>query len=346
MCNNQLSYAFIAFFSIHVISLLWTEDLNWGLHIIGKEWRLLLFPFLLTIAQKEHVKFYILSFLFGIGITEVASYLIWFEILSPFGNATHSIPTPFISHLSYNPLLAFSIYILLNILLFEDRTSLFLKLITLFFIFTMSINMFISGGRAGQIVFFVMTTLIIVQYFKKDIMKLIFAIAVVLPTIFLLAYISIDNFHKRVNLFASDIQNFEKNPNTSVGLRLTFMLNSIEIIKKNPLIGVGTGDFPQEYQKINDANTPNAITTNQPHNMYLLVLTQTGIFGLISLLYIFYIQIKTAFKNNEFKHLRMALPILFLVIMLSDTYLLGHYTTLFFVYFSSFLYKDFEREKI
>ena len=87
-------------------------------------------------------------------------------------------------------------------------------------------------------------------------------------------------------------------------------------------------------------------TPSHPHNMYILVLVQTGLLGLIALLSIFYMQLKIAYKKTQYKEIAIALPILFLVIMLSDSYLLGHYTTLLFVYFSSFLYKDFEREKI
>jgi len=36
------------------------------------------------------------------------------------------------------------------------------------------------------------------------------------------------------------------------------------------------------------------------------------------------------------------LPLLFLVIMWSDAYLLGHYTTTLFIFMSSFLYKTYE----
>ena len=43
------------------------------------------------------------------------------------------------------------------------------------------------------------------------------------------------------------------------------------------------------------------------------------------------------------KDLGITLPLVFLVIMWSDSYLLGHFTTLLFVFFSSFLYKDFEK---
>ena len=84
--------------------------------------------------------------------------------------------------------------------------------------------------------------------------------------------------------------------------------------------------------------------TTNPHNMYILVLVQLGIVGLLSMLSIMYYQIKLSFKesNRFFRDAGFALPFLFLVIMWSDSYLLGHFTTLLFVFFSSFLYKDFE----
>jgi O-antigen ligase len=131
---------------------------------------------------------------------------------------------------------------------------------------------------------------------------------------------------------------------TSLGSRLTFNINSIEMIKKNPFLGVGTGDFPDEYKKINMTNTPHMNNVTNPHNMYTLVTAQLGFVGLISFLSVFYFQIKIALnsKNILLRDVGIALPVLFLVIMLSDSYLLGHFTTLMFIFFSSFLYRDFE----
>ena len=42
----------------------------------------------------------------------------------------------------------------------------------------------------------------------------------------------------------------EEYSGSSVGHRLTFAKNSWELIKNNPILGVGTGDFPDEYKKI------------------------------------------------------------------------------------------------
>ena len=132
---------------------------------------------------------------------------------------------------------------------------------------------------------------------------------------------------------------------SSFGNRINFSLNSLQVFKQSPIIGVGTGDFPREYRKINEVNSPNLPNVTNPHNMYTLVLAQLGFIGLVSMLSIFYYQIKLSFNSsNKFiRDVGVTLPLMFLVLMLSDSYLLGHYTTLMYVFFSSFLYKDFDQ---
>ena len=47
-----------------------------------------------------------------------------------------------------------------------------------------------------------------------------------------------------------------------------------------------------------------------------------------------------ALDNKLENHIGIAMPIFFLVIMFSDSYLLGHFTSNLFVLFSSFLYSN------
>ena len=83
--NSKLIIASIVFYCLHVIGMLWTEDLEWGLTILHKMWYfLLLLPILYSIVNKKYIAFYISAFLTAIFITEVVSYLIWFEIIEPF----------------------------------------------------------------------------------------------------------------------------------------------------------------------------------------------------------------------------------------------------------------------
>ncbi|MDC1318119.1 O-antigen ligase family protein [Candidatus Thioglobus sp.] len=347
--DNKFILASIVFFSLHVIGLLWTEDIIWGLHIVHKMWYfLLLLPVLYTVVRKEYIGTYVSAFLLAIALTELLSFLVWFEIIDEFKNATISNPTPFMSHISYNPIITFAIYLVSHKVLFNKKLSRAKRYIFSFFVISMIFNMFITGGRAGQVMFFAMMGILIFQYFHGQKFKAILAIFIIIPGIFLAAYQASDTFKYRVDIAIINLQNFELNKDSSVGQRITFAVNSWDVVKKNPIIGIGTGDFPAEYKKVNLKNTPEltvlANATN-PHNMYILILMQIGFIGLISLLSIFYYQIKLSFmsKNKFIRDVGLTLPLLFLIIMWSDSYLLGHYTTLMYIFFSSFLYKNFEK---
>jgi O-antigen ligase len=314
---------------------------------------LLLLPVLFTIVRKENIKFYISAFLLAITFTEIASYLVWFEIIEPFKNATVKNPTPFMSHISYNPILAFAIYLVLHEIFFNKKISIFLLYFYCFFSLTMTINMFITGGRAGQVAFFVMLLILIFQVLNKQRVRALIISSLLIPLIFITAYYSSSLFQERVNLAINEVITFQETKgfnrntgsHTSVGLRLAMATNSWQIIKLNPIIGVGTGDFPKEYKKINQISFPKLRNVENPHNMYSFVLVNLGITGLVSMLAIFYYQIKLSFNSsNKFiRDVGITMPLMFLVMMLSDSYLLGHYTTLMFIFFSSFLYKDFEK---
>ena len=340
---NKLAVASIVFFLVHLLGLFWTEDLNWGFQMLRKMLTfLLVLPIFLTISRKENIKYYLMSFLIAIGISELLSYLVWFELIEPFGNATLMNPTPVMGHVSYNPFLAFAIYLVLHQLLFEKHLSRSLRTIYTFFAISMTFNMFITGGRAGQVMFFASLGVLIFQYFRKSQVKATLVSAILISLIVFGGYNYSPLFKNRINQISYDLALFTTNPNTSVGHRIIFTKNTLDMIKSAPFIGVGTGDFPTEYDKINLVNSPAVKSTVQPHNQYLYVQAQLGLLGLVSFFWIFYVQFRIAIASeNIFVHnVGVALPLLFLIIMLSDTYLLGHFTSNLFILFSSFIYSN------
>ena len=128
-------------------------------------------PIFLTIAKKENINYYLYSFLIAIGISELCSYLVWLELIDPFGNATIYNPTPVMGHISYNPFLAFAIYLVLHQLIFERGMSKILRTILTFFVISMIFNMFITAGRAGQVMFFASLAVLIFQFFRDSQIK-------------------------------------------------------------------------------------------------------------------------------------------------------------------------------
>ncbi len=326
------------FFFTYFISLLWTQNHNWGFHIVRKETILLFIPIFMSLIKKDEVELLIKTFVFSMSLSEIISYSIKFELIPPMFNATIDDPTSFMSHISYNPFLAFTIY-LITYYLFKGKESILVRLVSIFFIITMTINLFITGGRAGQIAYFILMALLILQFLKVN-LKSISIILIGLPLIFFGAYSSSNIFKTRVDMAIHNTANYNNEKHTCVGVRIAYAQNCLTLIQKNPILGVGVGDYPTEYNKIHYKETPNIPTGVHPHNMYLFIWAQNGIFSLIALIALLLIQIRLGINNNHhLKYPMVALPILFATIMFSDCYLLGHYTTFLFVIFSAILYK-------
>ena len=345
--NHRLAVASILFFLAHLLALIWTENLEWGLEMTRKMLPFLfVLPIFLTISKLKNAKYYIAAFLLAIAISESLSYSIWFGFIHPFKYATGNPfcnpcnPTPLMSHISYNPFLAFAIYLVLNTLLSKKKIPQLQLAIYTFFAFTMTLNMFFTAGRAGQVMFFVAIVLLMFQYFRNSQIKALLTSFFLIVFISLLAYNTSSMFKQRVSEAFTDVIEYHDNRDSSVGRRITFFTNSFEMFSMSPFFGLGTGDFPAEYEKVNLINSPEVVKTVHPHNMYILVLAQLGLMGFASLIWMFYVQIKIALKSNILlvQNIGIAIPVLFLVIMWSDSYLLGHYTTKLFILFSSFIY--------
>ncbi|MCL4801824.1 MAG: O-antigen ligase family protein [Burkholderiales bacterium] len=97
----------------------------------------------------------------------------------------------------------------------------------------------------------------------------------------LAAFYGSDAFHDRVVQTWQEAEAARDDPAapTSVGLRLQFYRTSAEIIRDNPLLGVGTGGFAEAYaERVRDTTFE---PTRNPHNEYLLLGTQVGLGGLL-----------------------------------------------------------------
>jgi O-antigen ligase len=210
--------------------------------------------------------------------------------------------------------------------------------------------MFITGGRAGQVMYFAMLVVLIFQYFPKNAFKAssvsLFVLVITSSTFYLNSKI----FSDRVDSAVTELSDYKNHTHSSTGMRISSAINSWSIIKENPVIGVGTGDYKNEFIKAsikNNLKLEDKLVIHNPHNMYVLILVQFGFIGLLALLYMFYAQIKIARHSNEefVRKIGIALPLLYLLIMLSDSYLMVHMTGLLFAFISSFVYKDYEADK-
>ena len=347
---NPFALAAVAFVGLHFLGLLWTSDWEFAAFVLKKEFKYLMIPVLMTVLKREHMPYYWLAFLLSMLLLVGISYGIYLEIIPPyaiFGLEKIEDPTPFVGHIVYNPVLAFTLYLLLYAVFLLKPLSLPLKVLGLVLFVIMGVDMFLTQGRMGQVVFLVLLALFVFQFYQGKLLKPALIALALVVTIAPAAYWFSPVVHDRVNLAVYEVQNYEQAPNSSMGLRVIMLLNSFEMIQDNPLLGVGTGDYRQEYIKVNRENFPEADRgeiLNHPHNVYVQEMVQFGVLGLLILGYMFYAMLSLYRRSTSpLRPVMLAFPVFYFVIFFSDGYIMDHYLTFLFLLLGSILYVDDQR---
>lgn len=342
LLSNEVCIAVLIYLGLYCLGMLWTDNVGDGISVLKRYWKLLLMPIFLTAIPIDQRHKVIYGFMAGLLIMVIGTYLAWFDLLH-YGGVTPEHPTRKLYHVVYNPMLALGCYLVAHELIWGRRSTAW-RIALAVTALVMIINMFITEGRAGQVAFFVLLVVLLLQFFKDKKAKGLILAVVLIPLLFVAGYKLSPNFHGRVDKALHEIEIFHSHPQTSTGYRLYFWEISWDVFKTSPLIGVGTGDYNDVYALKNkehfEKDSMVVMDTTNPHNQYVLVLCQLGLVGFAVFLSIFYLQIRNSVTSeDEFKRIRLAFPLLFLTIMLSESYLVVNETGFLFSLFSGVLYK-------
>ncbi|MDP2077119.1 MAG: hypothetical protein Q8J85_03670, partial [Sulfuricurvum sp.] len=157
----------LIYFGFVVLSLLWTENLDSGWHYIKQYYIFLALPILYSSINRDYIPQILSAFLGAMIISEIFSYLIFFDVM-PFqlkSNWSPSDPSPFMMHSIYSLFLVFSIFLMIIRMAYEKRSRIQAILYT-FFIITMTMNLFLNSGRTGQFAFFLALIVFIYLYYE------------------------------------------------------------------------------------------------------------------------------------------------------------------------------------
>jgi O-antigen ligase len=165
----------------------------------------------------------------------------------------------------------------------------------------------VAIGRSGYIALIVLTISFIFLYFTKAslLKKLLLCILGTAVLVGILA--TTPTSQQRIKLakheFTSEI---DQTKETSIGYRLTFWKNTIEMLPKYALLGTGTGGFEKAYAvQVEGKSGTAGVVTGDPHNQYLKILIEHGVFGLAVFLSILILLLKQP-TTNPFKAIGVA----------------------------------------
>ena len=293
--SNPVVRAFLYIFIAYTVGLLWTENITEGLYWVKSiKYGLYLIVFY-AIVDGRYIDKVISAFILGMLVSELTSYGMLLGIMPwmlKLGDIifyqTYAVgdPSPFLHHIHYGVALAFTVILLIRKTFFEDNSRV-LKISMSLFIITATSNIFITGGRTGYITFFLLVAVLALFYLRKAAVFLFLAIIMV----FTLAYNISPIFNTKIHQTEQSIEKiFQKTPDfdSSFGSRMGVYYYASDIIKENPLFGVGTGDSMDELYKRVPEEMKIIQSMPHEHNQYLSVLVKLGIVGLVIYLNIFY----------------------------------------------------------
>ena len=336
--------------SIFALIFLYFLGMFWGNSHLNAQWQfqrlalLLFFPVLFTTQLNSKtisngVKFFLFTTFFSACI----AILININLISPLSEyisfmSPSQYISAFIKYNYHNILLSFSFAICLYLII-EKKTR--YKSLLVLFIIIYAVSIFTEIGRAGQVLFNLISLYYIFYYsFKKTFKYLAFFI--VLFGFQFLIYQTTNAYKHRIQAVSHIIKNKGEKPNKQQDIRYLFIKGSLNKIFEKPFLGHGTGSFGEIFKKEAPKKTYDFSKHRTPHNQYLYVWFELGLFGLVLLVMIFYYQIRELLKKQDSTH-RVILPLSFMFLMLVDSYFFIFILTIAYIYLYT-IYTRYESE--
>lgn len=360
---NYRTIVFFLFYFCFVAGMLYTEDNNHGWFQLGQKLSLVVFPLLLATTPKLSYAFIhktLLGFVFSNFIAALICLFLGIR-LNYLYNGLNDIQINLItnqtlsgyigSHSTYLSIFTvFSIFILLYNLFF-NRYSLVVKIITsaiiLFFLFFL----LLLAARVVILSFvLIILSAFIFSVFKKK-MNMKIWLAVSFGVIICTAIVFQNNYF---SVRFKQIYTFNKadligsNNENGVTQRIFLWQNYLEVIEKNLLLGVGTGDanieMDYQYEKLlkdNPGFPPSVVAAISSfesrnlnaHNQSIQILMTNGIIGLTMFLICCGFCLFSAYQQKQY--LLGTFIILFFLSSLTESLLDRQSGIVFFSFFSA-----------
>ena len=339
--TNPLFLLLISFYVLHVLGMIHTEQVIQGYSELETKFSLLYFPLLFfsfPIKNRIELDTLLKVFIGGCLVASLYSlilggYYFYLNTETFYTCLCHSYlgkylefhPTYFGIYISF-ALFSLQYFFMKNIEAYSSIQKIGHWVLSIwFFVFVMLL--------ASRIIVYAMSFIFVVSFFcfmmgRKDYIK---GIAASLLVIFMLGY-TIKEFpcigkraNKEIIISGKDNRN----------ARIILWTSALEIIKKHPLVGVGTGDAQDELRKefVKENYVIGLKSNHDAHNQYLHSAVLVGILGGILVITMLCVPFFMAFQKQDYLYL--ILLALLGISFLTESILEVQRGTLFYGFFNS-----------
>ncbi|MFW5781801.1 MAG: O-antigen ligase family protein [Candidatus Muiribacteriaceae bacterium] len=344
--KDPIVLAFFTYLGVLFVSMFMSDNITEGFYVIRKHRWIILFPAIYWFVRNHRHSLrwgYITSCIFVV----LFSYILYFGKWIPFLNITRDFDyyCPYHHHVEHGILISIGLFIFLYEV-FSKKIRKKNLLIVFLPVLLVIYNILFTQGRMGQLVLILSIFFLFIYRFRKNPVRAFLYSAITIVIFIVSAYFLVPEFSTRIDDFNGQVKAvFESNDKYTVGklfnYRMWMWVTCYDIWRDNIVFGTGTGDFPAEYEKRFESLYPKSEYVGfvdkyarNPHNYHIQVLARTGLVGLLSWFFIFYILLRNAFRQKEYIFCIYIICTYFMI-NLTDIYFQKHvFQFLFFVLIS------------
>jgi len=295
-----LTIVICIYLMILMLGLLWSLDFGWGVHVLGRHWFWLLIPVVVAVCADETWRDrFMLSLSTGLGLNLVFCVLQIFgyvEVNTDGSNAMDA--TGHIGHIGFGFVYGIWAAWLCHRGYYVRSWQRWVCWGLAAWAYVM---IFIAQGRAGQLVATVLFVCVLFRMFRSQMSAVRLGILAVVAGVIGLSAVSMfggdrwQQFMLEMERFTvSEHVSAEQMLSSSTGQRIYMLKVSLNIWRQHPLLGVGTGGFPtavKQWQQQHGAQ-PSMMFVH-PHNQYMLDVVRWGVVGLLCVLALLMVWVRT-----------------------------------------------------
>jgi O-antigen ligase len=353
--NDKYLLILCSYFFLHVIGLIWSANIKYGLNDVTTKLMFLLAPLVLSAIDFTPELFdrikrsFIISSVLSLIILLVISFCYYLrtgqheEFL--YTRLSHG------GHVTYQ-----TIYLSLSLLFIEEkifsenknRTWYFIAFVFIFF------GIQLMSARTSTIVAILTSVAFPIFIHRKNIFsksnRIFYILLLILIPLIFFGYL---HFYNRFQQVQNEIEIRTVQPATTVqqeepnstNIRINLWSNAVQLIRRNPIIGVGTGDIKEELVNMYTENHYQYGIENRisPHNQFLHTGVILGLVGIVLLAVMLFMPIIISVRSKEWIYF-FFLGIILLNCM-TESFLEREAGILFFTVFNSCFYLRMRSKK-
>ncbi len=340
---------FIAFYLVHYLGFINTINYEFARFDLEIKMTFLLFPLLLfssntNIIDAKKLKYIFLAYINGCFISFLISLLNSILLFISTGDLMwfFYVYISYFYHSSY-----ISMYIIFAIglicyLLIENKIRYKLSKIALYFLLIIfSAYIIVLSSKAGIICLFITSFLVYIYLLMKKKKVIINSIFFIISLIII--YLGIKSIPTSINrltpaLEAVRAEKRDINMEDGTVQRIEIWKCSLELLRENPILGVGTGDVKDELLRKYDEKGMTFAKSFKlnSHNQYLQTSVALGIIGLLSLIVMLLTPLIYALRNKNYIYFFFLIIVGFSILV--ESMFENQAGVLFFTFFNTLLF--------